>query len=189
MREGGKMAKLLSFDLETNGLWGQGWAVGAVVRENGREIARFTGRCPIQGEVNPWVAENVLPQCESIEVNYGSYEEMCRAFAEFYTQYKEGAVILTHVGFPVETTLLRDMRAFGFIGEWDAPFPLQDMAGIIAGYNLAKGTAYDPTSVDAIIRSENLSHLIGEFDGGTHNPLYDATAAAVVFEFLSGLHR
>ena len=57
------MAKIFSLDAEANGLWGQAFAIAAVVAdENGQEIDQFTGRCPIQGKINHWVAENVLPQ-------------------------------------------------------------------------------------------------------------------------------
>lgn len=67
-------APIFSFDAETNGLWGQAFAVAAVLfDENGDEVARFVGRCPIEGEVNPWVKENVLPEMEGIPVTHKSY--------------------------------------------------------------------------------------------------------------------
>ena len=54
---------VFSFDAETNGLWGQAFALGALVYdESGAEVARFVGRCPIEGEVKEWVEANVLPQ-------------------------------------------------------------------------------------------------------------------------------
>ena len=61
-------APVLSFDAETNGLWGQAFAIAAVLfNENGAETARFVGRCPIEGEVNSWVKTNVLPKMEGIQ--------------------------------------------------------------------------------------------------------------------------
>ena len=55
--------KIFSFDAETNGLWGKAFAIAAVVTdENGKEIDQFIGRCPVQGEVNHWVSENVIPE-------------------------------------------------------------------------------------------------------------------------------
>ena len=54
---------ILSFDAETNGLWGQAFAIGAILyNPEGKEIDRFVGRCPIEEDVNSWVAENVLPK-------------------------------------------------------------------------------------------------------------------------------
>ena len=39
--------KVFSFDAETNGLWGEAWAIGALVYdEAGVEIARFEARLP-----------------------------------------------------------------------------------------------------------------------------------------------
>ena len=66
------LPRVLSMDAETNGLWGQAFAIGAILySEDGSEAARFVGRCPIQGEkVNPWVAENVLPQMEAIPIDH-----------------------------------------------------------------------------------------------------------------------
>lgn len=45
---------IMSFDAETNGLWGQAFAISAVVYdEKGNEVERFLTRCPIEEEINP----------------------------------------------------------------------------------------------------------------------------------------
>lgn len=54
--------KIFSWDCETNGLWGRAFAIGAVVYEDGVEVKTFYARCPIEGKVDTWVEENVLPQ-------------------------------------------------------------------------------------------------------------------------------
>ena len=59
--------KILSIDAETNGLWGKAFAIGAVLYENGEEIKTFLSRCPINGNVDKWVSENVLPQLEDVK--------------------------------------------------------------------------------------------------------------------------
>jgi hypothetical protein len=80
------------------------------------------------------------------------------------------------MGFIVEVKILRDLHAAGLIGDWDAPYPLLDVSG-----NLQQA-GEDPTSVDGYVRKHGLS--VGEFEGGTHNPLYDSAAAAVVYRKL-----
>ena len=171
------MNKIFSFDAETNGLWGEAFSIGALVYdEAGKEIARFVARLSDEKVTNEWVKENVLPQMTAIPVTHSSYFEMLKDFAAFYMAHKDGADILVHMGVPVESKILRDMVEFGFIGEWDGPFPLCDVAGNLqqAGEN--------PTSVDEYVKKYNLS--VPEFDGGTHNPLYDSAVAAVVYRHL-----
>jgi hypothetical protein len=55
------------------------------------------GRCPISEEVNPWVAENVLPQMKGIRETYKSYEELLSAFSEFYLENKDQADVIVHM--------------------------------------------------------------------------------------------
>jgi len=164
--------KIFSLDAETNGLWGEAFSIGALVYdESGKEVARSDEKV-----TNEWVKDNVLPQMKEIPVTHQTYNEMLRDFADFYMQYKEGADILVHMGVPVESRILRDMYEFGYIGEWDGPFPLCDVAGNLqqAGEN--------PTSVDEYIKKHDLS--VPDFDGGTHNPLYDSAVAAIVYRHL-----
>lgn len=165
--------KIFSFDAETNGLWGKPFSIAAVVWENGKEVKSFLARCPIEGEVNDWVAKNVLPQMEGIPVTHDSYEEMLRAFAEFYLAEKAGSDIIVHMGTPVESRVFIDMHSVGCIGDWDGPYPLIDIAG-----NL-KQTGFDPTSVDSYNASHGL--VVPACEGGTHNPLYDSRAAALCY--------
>jgi hypothetical protein len=171
------MKKLFSFDAETNGLWGQAFAIGALVYdENGIEIARFVGRLPDTEVTDKWVRENVLPKIQDIPVTHQTYDELLSDFAAFYKANKEGADVIVHMGFIVEVKILRDLHDRGLIGDWDAPYPLYDVSG-----NLQAAGA-DPTSVDKFVTENNLS--VGEFEGGTHNPLYDSAVAAAVYRHL-----
>jgi len=169
-----KIKKVLSFDAETNGLWGEAFAIGALVYdENGVEIARFVGRCPIEGTVDKWVETNVLPQITGIPVTHKDYESLLAEFAKFYLANKADTDIIVHMGVPVEAKLLLDMHQYGVIGDWDGPYPLIDLAG-----NLQQ-VGEDPTSVDSYLKKYGLT--VGEFEGGTHNPLYDSAVAAKVY--------
>lgn len=166
------MKNILSFDAETNGLWGQSFAIGAILyNPEGQELDRFVGRCPIEEDVNSWVAENVLPQMEAIPVDCTSYEELLKAFMAWRGAYKDSATELVHMGTPVEARLFIDAHNMGIIGEWDGPYPLVDACTVpeigdsVDSYNAEHGISPDPE----------------QFAGGTHNPLYDSAAAAVAY--------
>lgn len=175
--QGEVMKKILSFDAETNGLWGKPFAIGALVYdEGGDEKARFVGRLPDTEVTDGWVRENVLPKITDIPVTHETYDALLTDFAKFYLAHKTDADIVVHMGVPVEAGLLRDMHSRKLIGDWDGPYPLLDVAG-----NLQQA-GEDPTSCDKYVAKHGLS--VGEFAGGTHNPLYDSAVAAAVYRHL-----
>jgi len=169
--------KIFSFDAETNGLWGRAFSIAALVYdEQGNEVARFIGRCPIEGETNSWVAENVLPKMVGIPVSHDSYDELLADFAKFYLANKADAHVIVHMGVPVESKLFTDAHERGNIGDWDGPHPLIDVAGNLqqAGEN--------PASCDTYVAKYGLEVA----EGNSHNPLYDSEVAAKVFMHLLG---
>lgn len=165
--------KVFSFDVETNGLQGKGFSVAAVIYEDGVETDSFLARCPISGEVNDWIAQNVLPQMTGISETHCTYKAMLKAFAEYYLANKENATVIVHMGMPVEARFMLDMHAIGAIGDWDMPYPLIDVAG-----NLQQAGC-DPTSVDSYNQSRGIE--VPACEGGTHNPLYDSRAVALCY--------
>ncbi len=170
------MKKILSFDAETNGLWGRAFAIGALVYdESGNEIARFVGRLPDSAVTDEWVRTNVLPTLSGLPVSHVDYESLLSDFAEFYKTHKTDAEVIVHVGVPVESNLLRDMHSQGCIGDWDGPYPLMDVAGELAQ------AGEDPTSVDKYVGKWGL--VVPDF-GATHNPLYDSAVAYEVHKHL-----
>lgn len=173
------MKKIFSFDGETNGLWGQPFSIAAIVYdEDGNETARFVGRCPIEGEVDDFIAEKVLPQMKGIEESHDSYDGLLTAFAEFYLREKQDATVIAHMAVPVESGLLRDMHSRGKIGDWDGPYPLIDISGCL------DQAGEDPTSCDGYAEKYGVAVDPAEFAGGTHNPLYDSAQAAAVYRHL-----
>lgn len=168
--------KIFSFDAETNGLWGKPFAIGALVYDaEGNEVARFVGRCPIEGKVNEWVAENVLPNMVDIPQTHKNLQELLADFAKFYLANKQDAHVIVHMGVPVESSLLKSMHEHGFIGDFDGPFPLIDISG-----NLDQ-VEENPTSVDEYVKKYGLE--VPDF-GTTHNPLYDSAVAVMVYRHL-----
>ena len=170
------MKKILSIDAETNGLWGSAFAISAVLRNEDGTMETFVARCPIEGEVNPFVAENVLPQMMAIPETHTSYNAILKAFCEFYLANKEGATIIVHVGLPVEARLFLDAHTMGYIGDWDAPFPLVDISAL--------------PEIGCSTDTYNANHSIEmpTMEGGTHNPLYDCYSALFAYEHWMGEH-
>ena len=158
----------MSIDAETNGLWGQAFAIAAILADSdGKILKTFIGRCPILEPANPWVAENVLPQMGGIPITHESYQELLKDFCEFYLENKKDAQVIVHMGLPVESRLFLDAHDLNFIGDWDAPFPLVDISAI----------SEISTSVDDYCKKYNISTDPATMQGGTHNPIYDATQA------------
>ena len=166
--------KIISVDAETNGLWGQPFAVAFIVfSASGTELDRATFRCPIEGPVNDWVVENVLPEMEDIALTHSSYEGMLKAIGQWWLSNKEGAIALWHMGHIVEAHLYRELHRVGCIGDWDAPYTPVELSVML------ESAGYPADSVDGYIARNGLS--LPDYEGGTHNPLYDAAAAASVY--------
>lgn len=163
---------IFALDAETTSLWGKAFAIGvALTNLKGNIIKTWVGRCPAEDKVDPWVEENVLPQMEGIPVTHKCYKDLLAGFVEFYMENKDNAHIVVHMGLPVEARLFLDAHQLGFIGDWDAPFPLIDASAFpkigtsVDNYNAGNGVVVDANM----------------FTGGTHNPLYDSYATALAY--------
>lgn len=137
-----------------------------------QEVDRFISRLPDSIVSDKWVKDNVLPTLDNIEVTHKGYEDMIKDFADFYKSHKQDAECICHMGYIVESHLLREMHRLGAIGDWDAPYPLFDVSG-----NL-QAAGENPTSVDEYVKKHNLE--ISDY-GTSHNPLFDCEVAAKVY--------
>lgn len=179
--------KYISIDSETDGLWGNPFAVAAIVYEckeyvNSKslrkyldltEVDRICLRLPNDVVKNEWVKENVLPTLD-FEITNQSYEEMLKEFASFYLKHKDSTTIW-HMGHVVESHLFRELHRLGFIGDWDAPYTPIDVSDMLR----VIGEPSD--SVDSYYKKYNLSII----EGNTHNPLYDCKVAAEVLNSIA----
>lgn len=160
--------KIFTFDGETKGLWGEAFCLAAaVLNDEGKIIDQFVGRCPISGEIDKWVQENVLPKLEDIPISYANYKELLMAFADFWQKWRKDIdVTVTHMGMIVEAKVIRDMHDYGFIGDWEAPYVTADCASFpMVG-----------DSVDTYAKAHNI-----KVSGDSHNPLYDSLIAGKVY--------
>lgn len=169
--------RIFSFDAETNGLWGTPFAIAAVVYENGKEVSSFAARCSIADPINDWVIDNVLPNITDMPIDCDNYQHLLEHFSRYYMSVKTSGPVyhIGHIVVPVESSLIKDMNYHGFIGDWDAPYPLIDVSAML----LMAGE--DPTSVDAYIKKYGITI---PFTGSTHHPLYDSIACAEVYHHL-----
>lgn len=166
--------RIFSLDAETDGLYGPAFAVAAVVREDGRELARFVGRAPDSLVHDEWVRQNVLPALAGMDVTHSSSEELEEAFWAFWEAQKSGATCIAHVASPVESGLFRRcVERAPAERTFNGPFPLDELATLLVA------VGENPTSADEYVRKHGLSV---QFEGATHHPLYDALVAAVVWE-------
>lgn len=173
---------LLSLDAETNGLLGQPFAIGAVksTAVASGTVQVYAARCPIEGPVDPWVAENVLPGLADLPEGFPDYPTLLADFARWYDRHSPGATVIAHVAWPVEAGLLRDMITVLGRDPFSGPFPLHEVASLL----LAAGC--DPTSVDDYNAAHGLDVGAAFVPYSGHHPLYDARAAEVCARHLLG---
>jgi len=139
----------------------------------GEELERASFRCPIKGEINPWVNKNVLPEMTAIKETHSSYDEMLADIGKWWMSHKEDAITMWHMGHVVEAYLFRELVRVQSIGEWDAPYTPIEVSEIL------RVSGYSADSVDGYLEDHNLPKP--NVEGGTHNPLYDAAVAATVY--------
>ncbi len=162
--------KYFFFDAESNGLYGQAFVIGAIVyNENGDEIDRIALRCPIDEEINSWVAENVIPKISNIPLTNDSYDSMLQDFFNFWKKHKGNTAAVVHMGQIVESKLLLDGHAAGCFGDMEGPYEWID----VCSYNEIKD------SVDNYIQQNNIDLPLNS--EGLHNPLYDCEVTAKAY--------
>lgn len=155
-------------DVESNGLYGQAFCVGAIVMDyGGRVLSDFICRCPIDQVIEDFVEENVIPPLDAagIEEDAKSPDELKEKFIEWYADAstcnpdsRRPIKVYVDVGYPVDTAFLYSLR--GMVG----PYPLLDVATMLYAWG------EDPL----IKRSEFAADLIGTSKGHSHDPRWDA---------------
>ena len=170
--------RIMSIDAEVDGLYGESFAIALTIREDGKEIYSWSGRVPDSEVSDEWVQANVLPVLADMPVTHASSEALEEGFWAQWMQHKEGCAVIAHCGSPVESGLFRRCveRDLG-ARQWDAPYPaIHDVATLL----LMAGE--DPASVDKYLSKKGIKV---QFNGVPHHPMYDAVAAAQVWEALS----
>ncbi|HVX23785.1 MAG TPA: hypothetical protein VG992_00355 [Candidatus Saccharimonadales bacterium] len=175
----GPHTKLLSFDLESNGLHGEAFAVGAVVMDaRGKVLDEFTARCDIVGEIDPWVRANVLPAIAEMPVTHKTYHDLQEAFWAWYVQAEPQAdYVLVSNGYPVEYRFLLKCQDEDLDERyWQHPFPILDLTSLLMAAGQNPGT-----------KNALLTSIIAEHKFARHHPLHDAKAATLAAFKILGL--
>ena len=174
------MIKIFSVDAETDGLYGQAFAISAVVcfgtRTQFKIKDKFVGYVGPDNVKDEWVKKNVLPELSTMKITHDNYEDMLKDFSVFYRKYRD-CDIVSDVPVPVESKIFRDMRDQKLIGEYEGPFPLFDVSSML------KAIKSKTLSVDEYVKKNKLrTHFPLSFSNlSTHNPLFDCFSAAVAY--------
>jgi hypothetical protein len=165
--------KVLSFDVESNGLHGEAFAVGAVIIDSDgrRVIDEYIARCPISGKVDDWVERNVLPSLGDIKETCADGRQLRESFWAWYTSAKSQAeAILADEPYPVEARFLITCQEDQLTERyWQHPFPLLDLGTLLFAAGARTGEQ----------RDSYIRHVLQDHDKLAHNPKWDAWAAAM----------
>lgn len=170
--------KLMSFDIETNGLHGKAFAIGAVVMDSdGNVLNEFSARCRLTSKVDDWVKSNVLPAIVDMPITHDDYESLREAFWQWYLQAKEQSdYILVNNGYPVEYRFLLDCQEANIEERyWDHPFPILELSSMLLM------TDHDSNSSKRLLKKK----IDDDFGRKMHHPVEDAKMAVLLaFEAL-----
>jgi hypothetical protein len=167
----GSGTRFLSFDLETNGLHGTAFAVGAVVMDaKSTVLDSFAARCPLTHDVDPWVKANVFPVIKDMPVTHNDQKTLRHDFWQWYLQAEPNSdYVLVSNGYPVEYRFLLQCQEDDLETRyWQHPFPILDLTSIL----LAAG--HDPSA-----KSRLITEIIRDGKFARHHPLDDAKVAAL----------
>ena len=163
--------KLLCFDLETNGLHGEVFAVGAVVVDaSGKVFDEFTGRCKLTGPIDAWVEKSVIPAIKDMPIMYQTNANLREAFWKWYVKTEEQSdYVLVSNGYPVEYRYLLKCQEENLEERyWQHPFPLLELTSLLL---LTETFAAKNKQVAELHRTGNYKR---------HHPLDDAKISATL---------
>lgn len=168
-----KKTKILSIDVESNGLHGEAFAVGAVLVDcTGKLIEEFSARCPIKGDTDEWVVKHVLPSLENFPETHKSAKSMRADFWKWYIKAKEKSdYVLADNSYPVEGRFLIQCQEDDLDERyWEHPFPLIDLSSMLLQIGVKPSVERNLfVGEDQIARTDILKH----------NPRWDAWASAL----------
>lgn len=173
--------KILSLDVESNGLWGNPISIGFTIEENGKVIDKKEACCLNNlDNASDWVKDNVIePLLDRKDVTkLSSYKELLKWFADEYMKYKDTHTVIYHMGHIVESNLFKELINHKFIGEWDAPYTPVEVSVLL------QLCGYSPDSVDYLVNK----NLISKPDNSdVHQALYDAEVAGKAYWYLKNM--
>lgn len=162
---------LLSFDIESNGLHGQAFAIGAVVVDiKGKVLDQFTGRTKIVGQVDPWVEKNVVPVIGDMSITQRTSKDLREDFWRWFQRALEMAdYVVVSNGYPVEYRFLLECQEQNLTERyWQHPFPILDLTSLML--------RIEP---DGSRRKERILSIMEQGNFSRHHPYDDALVTAL----------
>ena len=157
---------IFSVDAETNGLYGDVWAIGAVVLSpDGKMVDSFSGQVENPVITDQWVLTNIVPYVSLPK--YKSARELRDAFWSFWMKNKATCLAIADYAYPVESNLFRLCINDDVSRTWDGPYPLHEVATLLYA-----------AGIDPNISREEFS---GMYHLTKHNPLDDAYLSALTW--------
>lgn len=161
-----KNTKYMAFDAESIGLHGDAFAIGFTVTDLNRIVhdeemySCSRDLCKGQPSDLEWVNENIPP----LKITHKTLIEMRNAFWEKWQYWKkQGAMLVTDCGWPVESNLLTACINDNVVERmWEGPLPMLDISSLLFI------TGKDPIATRPRFKSEL----------PVHNPLADARQTA-----------
>lgn len=162
--------KVMVIDVESDGLYGESFAIGAVIlNKDGSIYKKFSGVCHEEPIHNQFVLNNVLPSLKAKDiVEYETRKELRKVFYEWYMKFKDICTVWADFGVPVESNMIRLMIDENG-KEFDGPYPLHE----IDTFLLARGYKSDLDRYD-FIQDILPDYYKQEENKLKHNPLYDS---------------
>lgn len=165
------MKKKLIFDCESDGMYGNTFAVSNIILDNRNNIIKHDSMMADINIKDEWVKQNVLPNL-NIEKKAKSTFHLRNYFFEVLQSNKD-CEIWVDCCFPVETNFLAqiardDVQTRAFI----MPYPIKDISSLVDS-NISRKEMFDKEMLkDVDIKQKNLYEI------KEHNPLHDCIASA-----------
>jgi len=136
------MKNIFSFDCETNGLYGECFAIGVVVLSpEGLIIDKFSGIAQIEDIDNEWVKENVIPNLIGLQ-QFSSRKQMRNTFWDFWMKHKDSCICISDFGVPVESGFFKQCVLDDLENrQWNAPYPLHEVETLLISKSIESDTS------------------------------------------------
>lgn len=159
---------IFSLDVESMGLYGEGFAVGVSVRDpkTNQEIDSFYAGCPMAPDHprREWLEANVIPHLPKPDCE--TPRQVRDKFWDFYLRWRDISLIVADCATPVEANFFRMCVMDDLENrQWLGPYPLHELA-----------TAFLFAGMDPIGSYERMDD-----EQPAHNPLNDARQSGRLF--------
>lgn len=168
---------IFMFDVESVGLYGSGFAFGAVVSdEKGNIIDKCSYACLTEEIISELKkidffvngdGKDIITECKKLK-QVNNLVELRQKFYDFYLENKENCDIYSDVNYPVETNFLRDIVLDDIDNrQSNMPYPLLDVANLVS-CNIDRTEKYTKDNAAYICQD------VANRKPVKHNPLWDS---------------